>query len=414
MKRSTRAPFLAVLATVGALAVTLAGCTSGGTSAPQSSSAPAASSSDHALAADISAELKGIIPPAVQKILQNTGTVPNGQAVPGYPNGVPATPAGSFKFTQQEIDTLKKGSYTAAIAMHLSDAAWPELQIKGIKKELGRFGIKVVATTSANGNAATQVSQLATLVARKPTAIFSIAVDPNSEVAAYKSISTAGIKLIMLDNVPKGMAPGKDYIGNVSANNAGNGRFAAEQLHKAIGCAPLGFVGLNYVFPVVNARIDAAKKYFKSVCPNQKIYEKDLSDLNVAPAAAFTTALLAQHTDITGLFAGWDSIAEQMISAEKTAGKKLPLATTDIGPTSALDMAQGYILAAGGQQPYAQGVAEADDLAYSLLGKPVPPYVGLPTVPVTLRTLIPAYKIINGSNPPANVIDAIKARVGIS
>ena len=76
-------------------------------------------------------------------------------------------------------------------------------------------------------------------------------------------------------------------------------------------------------------------------------------------------------------------------------------------------MAQGYITAIGAQQPYAQGVAEANALAYSLLGKKIPPFIELPTIPVTLKDLIPAYKIVNGTSPPSNVISAIKSAVGL-
>ena len=41
-------------------------------------------------------------------------------------------------------------------------------------------------------------------------------------------------------------------------------------------------------------------------------------------------------------------------------------------------------------------------------------FIELPTVPVTLEDMIPAYKIINGTMPPANVIAAIKQAVGLS
>jgi ribose transport system substrate-binding protein len=103
----------------------------------------------------------------------------------------------------------------------------------------------------------------------------------------------------------------------------------------------------------------------------------------------------------------------EVVAAEKPLGKKIFIATSDLGPDSALAIAQGYIGASGGQQPYAQGVAEADALAYNLLGKKVPPFIELPTVPVTQQDLIPAYKIVMHANPPADVIDALKASAGM-
>lgn len=365
------------------------------------------------LAADVKAELSGKSPPSVKAELDQKIPYTTGQVIPGYPHGVPPSPADIFHFTPSQIAKLRAGHYTAAIAMHLSNAAWPQLQIKGISTTLAKFGIKVVAVTSANGVASTQVSQLATLIARKPTAIFSIAVNPTSEAYEYKQIESHGIKLVLLDNVPPGMAPDVNYIIDVSANNGGDGLFAAEQLYKKIGCAPIGVIGLDYFFPVVNVRIENALHYFATKCPNQVRYTDNLSNLVVTPAYSYASSMIARHPNIKGFFAGWDSIAEEIVSAEKTAGVKIPIATTDIGPVSALDMAEGYIIASGGQQPYRQGITEADSLAYNLLGKSLPPFIELPTVPVTLADLIPAYNIVNGTMPPANVIAAIEKAAGL-
>jgi ribose transport system substrate-binding protein len=259
----------------------------------------------------------------------------------------------------------------------------------------------------------TQVSQLGTLAARKPTAIFSIPVNPVSEASAYKQLSSSGIKLVVLDNVPSGLAPGKQYVTVVSADNGGNGRFAASQLIHTVGCGEKGFIGLNYYFPVVNARDDQASATFKSQCPKAKRDTANLSNLVTTNAEPLATAMIEQHPEIKGFWAAWDSIAQEIVSAEKAQGKHIPIATTDVGPVSALEMAQGYVTAIGAQQPYAQGVAEANALAYNLLGKKVPPFIELPTIPVTLQDLIPAYKIVNGAMPPANVIAAIKSAVGL-
>lgn len=366
-----------------------------------------------ALQSVIEAEIKGQVPPAAKAELNTPVPLTVGQAVPGYPKGVQPSPASIFHFSAADIAKLKAGHYTAAIAMHLMNAAWPELQVKGITTTLAKFGIKVVATTQANGVASTQVSQLGTLIARKPTAIFSIPVSPTSEVSTYKQISAAGIKLILLDNIPPGLTPGKQYVTAVSADNGGNGWFAAQQLVKDVGCGPLGWIGLDYYFPVVNARDAEANKVFLSKCPHQTRYTQNLSNLVTTNALPMASSMLTQHPGIKGFWAAWNSIAEEIVSAEESAGVKIPIATTDLDSVSGLEMAQGYIVGIGGQQPYAQGVAEANALAYNLLGKKVPPFIELPTVPVTLEDMIPAYKIINGTMPPANVIAAVKAAVGL-
>lgn len=46
----------------------------------------------------------------------------------------------------------------------------------------------------------------------------------NAKVAdAHARVSAAGIKLVLLDNVPTGLLPGKDYVSLVSADNFGLG-----------------------------------------------------------------------------------------------------------------------------------------------------------------------------------------------
>ncbi len=406
--RSRRGGSVAVISIVLALALAACGSSSSTTGGG------AATAGNRSLAPIIKAELAGQTPAAVRAELNQSIPLTPGQAVPGYPHGVKPASANIFHFTSAEIAKLKSGHYTAAIAMHLNNAAWPVLQVAAIKKTLASFGIKVVAVTSANGVASTQVQQLGTLVARKPTAIFSIPVDPVSEASAYKSIGQAGIKLVLLDNVPSGLAPGKDYVTIVSADNGGNGRFAAQQLIKDVGCGEMGWIGLDYYFPVVNARDVQAQQVLKSMCPKATIHQQNLSNLVTTNALALAQATIERYPNLKGYWAAWNSIAEEIVSAERAQGKKIPIATTDVDGPSALDMAQGYIVAIGAQQPYAQGVAEADALAYNLLGKKVPPFIELPTVPVTLEDLIPAYKIVNGTNPPANVISAIKSAVGLS
>ncbi|MGH3195286.1 MAG: substrate-binding domain-containing protein [Streptosporangiaceae bacterium] len=402
-----RRRFLISSSIIASIALGAAACSSSASTSTGTSAGAAKTS-----ASVISQELAGKVPPTAKEELDQNIPLTAGQAIPGYPNGAPPSSADMFHFTSAEIAKLKAGHYTAAIALHLSNSAWSGLQIKGITTTLAKFGIKVVATTSANGVASTQVSQLATLIARKPTAMFSIAVNPTSEATEYKQIEANGIKLILLDNVPPGMTPSQNYVTDVSANNGGNGLFAAEQLYKAIGCAPIGVIGLDYFFPVVNVRITDALKYLSEKCPHQVQYTKNLSSLVVTPAFTYASAMIAQHPDIKGFFAGWNSIAEEIVGAEKSAGVKLPIATTDIGPVSTLDLAEGYIVASGGQEPYQQGVAEADALAYNLLGMKVPPFIELPTVPVSLADIIPAYKIVNGTNPPADDIAAITAAGG--
>jgi ribose transport system substrate-binding protein len=398
---------------VGAILSLLAACGSSGSAGSTGTPSGSASSvSKTALAKDVRAELAGHVPASVKAELNSGPPLGMGQPVPGYPHGVRPSPASIFHFTPAEIAKLKRGHYTAGIAMHLMNAAWPTLQVQAITKTLQGFGIKVVAVTNPNFNPSTQVNQLQTLIARRPTAIFSIPVNPTTEATTYKQVTKAGIKLVLMDNVPPGMAPGKDYLTVISANNGGDARFATEQMAKQLGChGTVGYLGLGIYFPVVTTRDNTALKIL-SRCSNVTVVKQTFTD-ETSQAFSEASSMLQAHSDITGMWAAWDTVAMQVVAAEKPLGKKMFIATSDLGPDSALAMAQGYISASGGQQPYAQGVAEADALAYNLLGKKVPPFIELPTVPITQQDLIPAYKIVMHASPPASVIAALKASAGL-
>lgn len=408
-KTSTATAALAVGAIFSLL---LAACGSSGSAGSASSSGASSSASKAALAKAIRAELAGHLPGSVKAELNSRPPLGMGQPVPGYPHGVPPSPASIFHFTPADIAKLKHGHYTAGIAMHLMNAAWPVLQVQAITKTLKRFGIKVVAVTNPDFNPSTQVNQLQTLIARHPTAIFSIPVNPTTEASTYKQVSKAGIKLVLMDNVPPGMAPGKDYLTVVSANNGGDAQFATEQMAKHLGCrGTVGYLGMGIYFPVVTTRDNTALKTLGK-CSDVNVVKQTFTD-PTKQAYSEASTLLQAHPDITGMWAAWDTVAMQVVAAEKPLGKKIFIATSDLGPDSALAIAQGYIAASGGQQPYAQGVAEADALAYNLLGKKVPPFIELPTVPVTQQDLIPAYKIVMHASPPASVIAALKASAGL-
>lgn len=397
-------------------ALTLTACGSSTTTHPSSASPSATSSSssahNSALATDIRAELAGTLPASVQAELASGPPLGPGQPVPGYPQGPPPASTASFHFSSADIAKLKAGHYTAAIAMHLMNSAWSSLQVQAITSTLKTFGISVIAVTNANFVASTQVNQINTLITRHPTAIFSIAVNPTTEEATYKRIAAAGIKLVLMDNVSTGLVPGKDYVTIVSANNYGDAEFSTQRMVSKLGCkGPIGMLDIGYYFPVVTTRDNAANKVLSS-CSGLKTYTQTFTS-PTAQAFSEASALLQQHPNIKGFWAAWSTVAEQVVAAEKPLGKKLWIATSDLGPVGSLEMAQGYINAIGAQQPYRQGIAEADALAYSLLGKKVAPFYEVPTVPVTVNDLIPAYRIVNHQNVPADVVAALKARAGI-
>jgi len=344
------------------------------------------------------------IPPEATELLKPLPLSPRGQPVPGFPDGPPAVSPDVFKFTPDMIAKLKAGHFTAGIAMHTMDAGWPKLQIEGITKTLKDFGIDVVAVTDAKFLPGKQIADLEQMTARKPDVIFSIPIDPQSQAAAYKKVAASGIKLVFLDNVPVGMAPGKDYISVTASDNEQNAYYAAKELAEAMhGQGEVGIVTLVYdYYYSVAVRTTGAKRAFAEY-PGIKLVEIGTV---TSPEKAYgvATAMMTAHPDMKGVFAAWDTPAEQVVAAAKTLGRKVIVTTNDIAADSAVYVARGDFTAVGSQRPYDQGVSEAKSAAYALLGMDVPPYISIPTLRVKKIDLLSALKDVTKQDPPASVL----------
>ncbi|TCR69233.1 substrate-binding domain-containing protein [Rhizobium sp. BK376] len=344
------------------------------------------------------------IPPEAKALMEPLPLSPTGQAVPGYPNGAPAVSADTLKLSDDDIAKLKAGKFTAGLVMHTMDAGWPHLQVSGITSTLQSFGIQVVGTTDAKFNVGQQISDLEQMIARKPDVIFSIPIDPKSESEAYKKAAAAGIKLVFLDNVPVDMAPGRDYVSVVAADNEKNAFFAADELAKALGGK--GEVGIltlvyDYYYSVAARKVGAQKAFAQY--PDIKV---DAVGTFTSPEKAYevATSMLTANPDMKGIFVAWDTPAQQTVAAAKTLGRDIIVTTNDLAADSAVNVARGEFLAVGAQQPYDQGVAEAKVAALALLGKQVPAYVSVPTLRVKKINLLSALKQVTKEEPPASLI----------
>lgn len=344
------------------------------------------------------------IPPEAKALMEPLPLSPTGQVVPGYPDGAPSVAADTLKLSDDDIAKLKAGKFTAGLVMHTMDAGWPHLQVSGITSTLESYGIHVVGTTDAKFNVGQQISDLEQMIARKPDVIFSIPIDPKSESEAYKKAAAAGIKLVFLDNVPVDMAPGKDYVSVVAADNEKNAFFAADELAKAMGGK--GEVGIltlvyDYYYSVAARKLGAQKAFAQY--PDIKV---DAVGTFTSPEKAYevATSMLTANPEMKGIFVAWDTPAQQTVAAAKTLGRDIIVTTNDIAADSAVNVARGEFLAVGAQQPYDQGVAEAKVAALALLGKEVPPYVSVPTLRVKKINLLSALKQVTKEEPSAALI----------
>ena len=108
-----------------------------------------------------------------------------------------------------------------------------------------------------------QVAQIGDMIQLQPDAIISIPVDNTATAEAYKSIAEAGIKLILMHQVPQGLTYPDDYQAVISPDNQGNGQVAAQMLAAHIPQdGVVGIVDFGVDFFTTNERTRRVKSWF--------------------------------------------------------------------------------------------------------------------------------------------------------
>ena len=327
------------------------------------------------------------------------------------PHGEKPTPAADVKLSPQELEQVKEKSATAAIVLHYGGNDWSNAQVDGLRDTLGEMGIRVIAVTDANFKPEKQVSDLETVLAKRPDIIISIPTDPVATAGAYRKAVDQGVKLVFMDNVPQGFEPGRDYVSVVSADNFGNGVASAHLMAEQLeGEGKIGVVFHEADFFVTKQRYEAFKQTLAKEYPGIEIVaEQGIAGPDFAgDAEKVASAMLTRNADLDAIWAVWDVPAEGVLAAARANGRTdLAITTIDLGQNVAIDMAQdGPIKGLGAQRPYDQGATEATLAGYALLGKKAPPYVAVNALPVTPADLESAWQAVYHQGLPPKVVEA--------
>ena len=244
-------------------------------------------------------------------------------------------------------------------------------------------------------------------MAQKPDAVISLPV-ANHEVAfAHARLADAGIKLVLLDNVPTGLLPGGHYGTLVSADNFGLGKIAAEGLsaHLPPG-AEVGLLGYAADFFATNQREIAFAKWMQANRPDVTIRQAGFGRID--EAALRTEALLAAHPDLAGFFVVWDTPALKAAEVLARQSRPIPMVTVDLGAEVAIGLAKGAPFAViAAQQPYQQGLVAAQTTILTLLGRLTPAWIALPGIAVTRDNVVESFQRIWRSPAPQSVLEAV-------
>ena len=323
------------------------------------------------------------------------------------PNGETATPASLLSLTDADKAKLKEGKHTAALLWHTS-SDFVTAVTAGATDAFKEMGVEVVATTDAGFDAAKQKSDVETVLAKKPSVILALPLDPVTSAEAFKPAIASGTKLVLLSNQPKDFVAGRDYVAIVTDDLFQMGKQAADALAKALGDkGKLAWIFHDAAYYVTNQRDNAFKDTIKADHPGMEIVaEQGITD--PARAEELASALLLQHPDLDGIYVTWAEPAEGVLSALRSSGNTTTkVVTLDLSEPVALDMVKGGNVAAiVADQAYALGAAMATAGAYGLLGRQAPPFIVAPALTVTKANVAEAWQTSLHRDAPKSVLEA--------
>ncbi|OAN76312.1 sugar ABC transporter substrate-binding protein [Jannaschia sp. EhC01] len=323
------------------------------------------------------------------------------------PHGERASDPHRLVITASDAAAASEGGFRVAVVLHTVAGNWSEQHLSAIAGTLGDVSIALLDVVDCGFDPALQIKALDDLIEARPDAIISLPVENTAVAAAHARVSAAGIKLLLLDNVPTGLLPGKDYVSLVSADNFGLGRTAAELLspHLPSG-GSVGVLGYDVDFYATNQREIAFHKWMSLERPDVTLHTAGFSAPNLAGETF--NSMAENHTHLDGLFVVWDAPAVHVLAEMTTHAHSIPVTTVDLGAEVVRQLATGDILkGVAAQTPYAQGVAIAQVTILSLLGRQTPAWVALPGVPVTSASVVGGYQSVWRAPAPKEILELV-------
>jgi ribose transport system substrate-binding protein len=223
------------------------------------------------------------------------------------------------------------------------------------------------------------------VAAKKPDAVLIAPTDTKAMFAPIKQLSDNGSKVVLVDTT---LDQPQMAVSQISSDNEGGGKLAAQTLGKLIG-------GKGKVF-VVNVKpgistTDARGKGFQegAKAAGLQYVGQQFDDDDPAKAAAIVKSALARNPDLKGIFATNLFSAEGAATGIREAGKQnqVKIVGFDAGPKQVADLKAGTVQALIAQKPADIGAQGVDQAYAALTGKPTKKQIGTGFVSLTKDNL---------------------------
>ena len=307
----------------------------------------------------------------------------------------PANPD-AIGLSSEVLRRARDGAYRIVVVLHTTTSDWSKRQIAGIREGLAEAGAVVVDVIDCAYDAATQIAAIERLVRQKPDAVISIPFGGSAVSRAFRAVSAAGIKLILLDNAPSGLLPEAHYVSVVSSDNFGLGQIAASLLSPHVPSGgSVGIVAYQVDFFATAQREIAFSRWMRRERPDIALTQMKFA--TPAQSGSVVGPYLDCHPDLDGLFVVWDEPAVESLREIARRPRRPAMTTVDLGKAAADALIRGDIVkGVAAQRPFEQGHAAAIAALAALTGQPVPPWIVLPGLSVTTANVVDAYRTVGG------------------
>jgi ribose transport system substrate-binding protein len=241
----------------------------------------------------------------------------------------------------------------------------------GAQEAARRLGVDLTVTGPDQFAPAQQIPLLNAVVAKKPDAILIAPTDAKALQAPLKQAAAAGIKIVLVDTT---LADPSIAVAEVTSDNVGAGKNAAEELIKMMGGK--GSIYVQSTAPGVTT-VDARVEGFKQAVTGKhgiknlgvKYDPEDTPD----KAASIAKSILAANSDLAGVYAlntfTAQGIATALREAQKT--KQVRLVGWDANASGIKALKEGSAQAQVVLKPLDIGSQGVEQAVNALSGKPV-------------------------------------------
>jgi ribose transport system substrate-binding protein len=237
----------------------------------------------------------------------------------------------------------------------------------GIREAAKKYGFNVKLQGPQQFDPALQTPIVNAVTAQKPAGMI---IAPDDSTAMFVPISNAakaGIKVALVDTTLNDTSPA---VTSIATDNVKGGAAAAKDLAQLIG--EKGKV-LVLPFKAGAATSDDRQKGFETAIkqyPNIEYIGPQYTNNDPATAASQVASTLSAHPDLAGIYATNDRSVEGAATGLRNANKigSVKVVAFDTGPQQVQQLQQGIVQSLIGQVPREIGATAVDAIAASITG----------------------------------------------